>query len=197
MGALKPLAAIATLVAATPAHADPVAALRPYVEGAASRCGVPVPWIERVMRIESGGRTMLAGRPIVSGAGAMGLMQLMPTTWAAMRVALGLGDNPHDPHDNIVAGACYLRLMIDRFGVPGAFAAYNAGPGRYADYLAGRRGLPGETVRYVAAIGGTAPPPTPAPQPAIMPVTVSLFAVGGAPGRPAAAAAKGLFFIRY
>ena len=106
-------------------------------------------WIRRVIRAESAGRTMLGGRPIVSSAGAMGLMQLMPATWAHMRALLGLGTNPHDPRDNILAGTAYLRMMYDRFGYPGLFAAYNAGPGRYARHLATGSRLPGETIAYV------------------------------------------------
>ena len=77
-------------------------------------------------------------------------MQLMPPTWTTMRDALALGADPFDPHDNIVAGACYLRMMYDRFGYPGLFGAYNAGPGRYRDWLAGQRALPRETIGYVA-----------------------------------------------
>jgi len=79
-------------------------------------------------------------------------MQLMPGTWSDMRLALGLGPDPHDPADNIAAGTYYLRLMYERFGYPGMFAAYNAGPGRYSAYLSGRRGLPVETRAYVAAV---------------------------------------------
>lgn len=96
---------------------------------------------------------MLGGRPITSHAGAMGLMQLMPGTWADMRAAHGLGADAHDPRDNILAGTAYLRAMYDRFGYPGLFAAYNAGPARYARHLATGRRLPGETVAYVAAVG--------------------------------------------
>src|SRR5689334_17532186 len=62
--------------------------------------------------------------PDRSRAGAMGLMQLMPATWRAMRASLGLGQDPHDPRDNILAGTFYLRAMYDRFGYPGLFAAY-------------------------------------------------------------------------
>ena len=104
------------------------------------------------MRAESGGRTTLDGRPIISRAGAMGLMQLMPETWGQMRAAHGLGFDPHDARDNIIAGTAYLRLMYDRFGYPGLFAAYNAGPGRYAQHVNGRRQLPGETIAYLAAV---------------------------------------------
>lgn len=95
---------------------------------------------------------MLGGRPIVSHSGAVGLMQLMPGTWRDMQKMLGLGSNPNDPHDNILAGAAYLRLMYDRFGYPGLFAAYNAGPRRYSAGLASTRPLPSETRAYLAAI---------------------------------------------
>ncbi len=81
----------------------------------------------------------------------MGLMQLMPRTWADMRARLGLGFDPDEPRDNILAGTFYLRLMHDRFGYPGLFAAYNAGPERYAAVLAGRAHLPRETRAYLAA----------------------------------------------
>jgi soluble lytic murein transglycosylase-like protein len=126
-----------------------------HIKKASARFGIPETWIRRVMRAESGGRTTLGGRPITSRAGAMGLMQLMPGTWAEMRAKHGLGPDPHDPSDNILAGTAYLRAMFDRFGYPGLFAAYNAGPGRYAEHLAGGRRLPAETIFYVAAIGPT------------------------------------------
>jgi soluble lytic murein transglycosylase-like protein len=147
---------LAGVALAMPAEAQQVGAWRPHIEEASSRFGVPVDWIERVMRAESGGRTTLDGRPITSRAGAMGLMQLMPGTWADMRARLGLGSNPHAPRDNILAGTYYLRLMYDRFGYPGLFGAYNAGPARYAAWLAGRSGLPGETRAYMAAVANRA-----------------------------------------
>ncbi len=141
-------------MAASPAYTDPVTRWWPKIEEASARFGIPVAWIERVMRAESGGRLTLNGRPIVSHAGAMGLMQLMPGTWAEVRARLGLGKDPHAPRDNNLAGTYYLRLMYDRFGYPGLFAAYNAGPARYADHLAGRRALPGETRAYLASTKG-------------------------------------------
>lgn len=148
------------VLAAMPAAARDVARWRPIIDEASARFGVPAIWIERVMRAESGGRTTHGGRPIVSHAGAMGLMQLMPATWAELRVAHGLGDDPHDPRDNILAGTAYLRAMYDRFGYPGLFAAYNAGPARYANHLATGRALPAETRAYVAQVTGIerAPP---------------------------------------
>jgi hypothetical protein len=51
-----------------------------------------------------------------------------------------------------LAGVAYLRAMHDRYGYPGLFAAYNAGPGRYEAYLRGRRGLPAETRSYLAQV---------------------------------------------
>lgn len=154
MGALRLAVLALALAFAAPARADPLDRWSEHVAEASLRFGVPQAWIRRVMRAESGGRTMLNGRPIVSHAGAQGLMQLMPGTWSAMRAAHGLGNDVHDPRDNILAGTAYLRAMYDRFGYPGLFAAYNAGPGRYAEHLATGRRLPAETVAYVTAVGG-------------------------------------------
>ena len=118
-----------------------------HVREASLRFRIPEHWIYAVIRIESGGRTRA-----VSSAGAMGLMQLMPGTWARQRARFALGSDPFDPRDNILAGSSYLREMYDRFGGFGFLAAYNAGPGRYEDWLDGRRALPLETRRYVARI---------------------------------------------
>lgn len=126
---------------------------RPLIAEASRRFGVPEHWIREVMRVESGGRTTLNGRPIVSRAGAMGLMQVMPRTYAELRRRHGLGADPQDPRDNILAGTAYLREMWACFGVPGAFAAYHAGPVRVADHLASGRPLPAETRRYLARLG--------------------------------------------
>lgn len=124
------------------------------ISEASKRFEIPDEWIRKVIRAESGGNELLLGRPVVSRAGAMGLMQLMPTTWAEMRLDLGLGHNPFDPHDNIIAGAAYLRAMYDRFGFPGLFAAYNAGPRRFAEHLKSGRPLPRETIAYLSKIAG-------------------------------------------
>ena len=72
---------------------------RPFIAEASQRFGIPQAWIAAVMQAESAGLTHLNGRPITSHAGAMGLMQLMPGTWAAMRRRHGLGPDPHDPRD--------------------------------------------------------------------------------------------------
>jgi hypothetical protein len=136
------------------APARDIARWRPYVAEASMRFGVPVDWIERVIDAESRGDPMLGGRPTVSPAGAMGLMQLMPGTWSDMRARLGLGADPHDPRNNILAGTLYMRLLFDRFGCPGLFAAYNAGPARYTAYLIRGRALPAETRGYLATVAG-------------------------------------------
>lgn len=192
MGTVRLWIAAAALAFACPAQAETVADWRSYINEASAQFDVPVAWIERVMRAESGGRTTLAGRPIRSSAGAMGLMQLMPGTWEDMRVRLGLGSNPDDTRDNILAGTLYLRLMYDRFGYPGLFAAYNAGPKRYADYLAGRVRLPSETVGYLASIAPAAPGPVPAPvrpapPPTIFAVRRNVPAIGPAEANPSQA----------
>ncbi len=118
-----------------------------HVREASQQFGIPERWILAVIRIESAGQVRA-----VSSAGAMGLMQLMPGTWIRQRARFGLGNDPFDPRDNILAGTSYLREMHDRYGLQGFLAAYNAGPGRYEDWLAGRRSLPIETRRYVAKI---------------------------------------------
>lgn len=134
---------------------DAVSRWQAEIAEASTRFALPAAWIEHVMRAESGGQTIWKGLPITSRAGAMGLMQLMPRTWAGMRAAFGLGRNPHDPRDNILAGTAYLRAMYERFGYPGLFAAYNAGPARYQAHLASGRPLPAETRDYLVKVAGT------------------------------------------
>jgi len=125
----------------------------PYIREAAGRFDIPELWVRSVMRVESGGKEYLNGQLITSGAGAMGLMQVMPATYEELRGRYNLGDDPFDPHDNITAGVAYMREMYDIYGSPGFLAAYNAGPARLDDYLSNNRPLPDETRRYVAMIG--------------------------------------------
>ena len=134
-----------TIVPARAAAAHPHAA---HIAEAAQRFGIPVTWIAAVMRAESAGDVRA-----VSSAGAMGLMQVMPDTWAELRIRHRLGRDPYDPRDNILAGTAYLREMWDRYGnVAAMLAAYNAGPGRYDEYRLADRPLPAETRAYVAAL---------------------------------------------
>lgn len=125
---------------------------QPFITEASRRFAVPEPWIRAVMAAESAGQTILDGRPITSPAGAMGLMQVMPETYAEMRLRHGLGADPYDPRDNILAGTAYLRAMYDRYGYPRFFAAYNAGPTRFEDYLLRGVSLPEETLHYLLTI---------------------------------------------
>ncbi len=141
-GRIAPLL-LAGLLAVWPglAMAHQAAVLR-----AAERFDLEPRLIEAVIQVESGG-----DRRAVSPAGAMGLMQLMPGTWSDLRSQLGLGDDPFDPEDNVLAGTAYLRWLLDRYGREGFLSAYNAGPGRYKQSLSGRP-LPPETVAYVAKL---------------------------------------------
>ncbi len=137
-------------------RAQTVQAARPEVGGpyavdiaeAAHRFGIPAAWIAAVLAAESNGDPTA-----VSSAGAMGLMQLIPATWDEQRALHRLGNDPFQPRDNILAGSAYLRAMWDRYrNVTDMLAAYNFGPGRYDEYLAGERDLPAETRDYIAAL---------------------------------------------
>jgi soluble lytic murein transglycosylase-like protein len=142
MPACSHTAAASVPVAAS--AADPFSAL---IAEVAERSGIPASSIRAVMQAESAGDARA-----VSPKGAMGLMQIMPATWASLRVRYGLGVDPFDPHDNLLAGAAYLRELRDRYGSPAFIAAYNAGPARYEEHLATGRPLPAETRAYVAFV---------------------------------------------
>jgi soluble lytic murein transglycosylase-like protein len=118
-----------------------------FVEEASDRFALPARWIRAVLQVESGG-----DEHSISPRGAMGLMQLMPGTWVELSVRYGLGLDPYDPRDNILAGTAYLKEMHDRFGSAGFLAAYHAGPSRYQQHLATGQPLPPETVAYVTAV---------------------------------------------
>lgn len=117
-----------------------------FIDEASRRFGLPVYWIRAVLEVESA-RDARAKSP----KGAMGLMQIMPETWTELRLRYGLGHDPYDPHDNILAGTAYLHELYDRYGSPGFLAAYNAGPARYEEHLNDRR-LPAETQAYLAKL---------------------------------------------
>jgi len=124
----------------------------PYIRSASRRFAISEQWIRAVIHQESGGHEYLDGRPITSSAGAMGLMQLMPQTYADMQNQYNLGSDPYEPQDNIYAGTGYIRILSAKYGAPAFLAAYNAGPQRLEDYLYRGRPLPNETVNYVASI---------------------------------------------
>ncbi|MGI4795389.1 MAG: lytic transglycosylase domain-containing protein, partial [Janthinobacterium lividum] len=120
----------------------------PYIVEASTRFDVPQSWIRGVIHQESSGR-----QDALSAPGAMGLMQIMAPTYDELRTKLALGDDPYNPHDNILAGTAYIRQLYELYGTPAFLAAYDAGMGRLDDYLTHDRPLPNETRRYVASVG--------------------------------------------
>jgi hypothetical protein len=115
------------------------------IEDAAVASGLPVDYFTRLIWRESSFRTW-----VISPVGAQGIAQFMPGT-AAER---GLLD-PFDPLQAIPASAQLLVSLAERFGNLGlAAAAYNAGPRRVEEWLAGTGGMPRETRNYVAAVTG-------------------------------------------
>jgi len=123
------------------------AEIEAFVEEAAKRFAVPARWIRAIMRIESRGNVRAR-----SPKGAIGLMQVMPSTYEELRLRHGFGVDPFDPHDNILAGSAYIRELLDRYGSPGFLAAYNAGPARFDRYLTAGGALPTETLEYVETL---------------------------------------------
>lgn len=123
-----------------------------WVAEASRRFNIPIAWITAVTHVESGGDARA-----VSPKGAMGLMQIMPRTWADLQARYHLGSDPFDPHDNILGGVAYLRELEDRFGIGDFLAAYHAGPGQLVDTLAGLRPLGSETKAYLTRLSRLLP----------------------------------------
>ncbi len=150
LSGLPILAPVSTALAQDDPVVQPAGSARfaAHIAEASRRFRIPEPWIRAVLAAESAHDVRA-----VSDAGAIGLMQIMPGTWAELRVRHSFGDDPFDPHDNILAGTAYLREMLDRYGTTGAMlAAYNAGPTRYDEYVTKGRPLPAETRDYVAKL---------------------------------------------
>lgn len=114
-------------------------ALENLFQTAASRFNIPVSLLKAVAQVESG-----MNPKAISRAGAQGIMQLMPATARSLGVT-----DPFNPFENILAGARYLRSLLDKFQGDEklALAAYNAGPGTVKRY----GGMPPfkETQNYV------------------------------------------------
>ena len=127
--------------ASAPSGANPYEA---QIEAAAQRNGIDPSLLRNLVRAESNFNPRAT-----SGAGAMGLTQLMPGTAAGLGVT-----NAYDPVQSLEGGAKFLRQMLDQFGgdPAKALAAYNAGPGAVQKY----GGVPpyAETQAYVQKIMG-------------------------------------------
>lgn len=144
--------ATAAYTATDESHVPPVELIdrwEPYIKEASARFSIPEKWIRTIIRIESGGRNTQLGRPIVSNAGAMGVMQLEGGTYKEISARNGLGSDPYNVRDNILAGTAYLRELYNRFGYPQLFEAYNAGPGVCEKHIMHGVSLPAETTNYV------------------------------------------------
>jgi soluble lytic murein transglycosylase-like protein len=127
--------------APVPAAATSAPSPGELADAAADRYGLPRKLVRSVIAAES------AFQPkAISPKGAIGLMQLMPAT------ARSLGADPHDPAQNVDAGARHLRNLLEKYnyGLWHALAAYNAGEGAVEKY----KGVPpyAETINYVRKI---------------------------------------------
>lgn len=175
-----------------PRASVPAAPWTGAVTEASARFALPEGWLHAVIHVESGGNPLAR-----SSKGAMGLMQLMPATWGALSMQHGLGRDPFDPRANVLAGAAFLRAMVDRYGdLPSALAAYNAGPGRVDAWRRTGHSLPAETLTYVARLsrllGLEALRSLPGSLPVPQPVSVPLTAAPAVP-KPSDWRASGLF----
>lgn len=133
----------------------------PNIQEAAARTGLPVGFLAAV----TGGESAHGFNISDSKAGAIGLMQVMPGTYADVRrdhPELGLGPDPRNPRDNALAGATYLKEMIALAGgdpVKG-LELYNWGPGKGKDgtdhlqAVMSGRGVPRAVQNYAEAIMG-------------------------------------------
>jgi len=121
--------------------------LKPLIDEAAKQQSVQPDLLRSIIRQESGARPCA-----VSAKGAEGLMQLMPETSQQFAVV-----DPFDPHQNIVAGAKFLKQLLTRYGgdVSKALAAYNSGPTR-VDQAGSVPSIP-ETINYVSSILASLP----------------------------------------
>ena len=118
------------------------------IESAAAANGLPVEFFARVIWRESHYNPNAVGPPTRSGERAQGIGQFMPGTAAERRLL-----DPLDPVEALPKSAEFLRDLRGQFGNLGlAAAAYNAGPQRVRDWLAGRRTLPRETRNYVKTV---------------------------------------------
>jgi hypothetical protein len=121
------------------------------IESAARANGLPLEFFARVIWQESRFQSDAVGPVTRSGQRAQGIAQFMPGTASERRLL-----DPFDPVQALPKSAEFLHELREQFGNLGlAAAAYNAGPRRVQEWLAGSGPMPQETRNYVAAITGT------------------------------------------
>jgi hypothetical protein len=121
------------------------------IESAARASNLPLDFFARVIWQESRFQPDAVGPPTRGGGRAQGIAQFMPRTAGERRLL-----DPFDPVQALPKSADFLAELRDQFGNLGlAAAAYNAGPRRVRDWLAGTGAMPAETRAYVAAITGS------------------------------------------
>jgi hypothetical protein len=135
----------------TAADADTREAMCLMIESAAKANGLPLEFFARVIWQESRFRSDAVGPVTRSGRRAQGIAQFMPGTASERRLL-----DPFDPVQALPKSAEFLSELREQFGNLGlAAAAYNAGPRRVQEWLAGKGGMPAETRNYVYAITGS------------------------------------------
>ncbi len=133
-----------------PAPGSATESLCLMIESAAAANGLPLAFFARVIWQESRFNPEAVGPLTRSGERAQGIAQFMPRTAAERRLL-----DPFDPVEALPKSAEFLKELLGEFGNLGlAAAAYNAGPRRVRDWLAGRGALPRETQTYVHAVTG-------------------------------------------
>jgi hypothetical protein len=154
----------------TAGDADTREAMCLMIESAARANGLPLEFFARVIWQESRFQSDAVGPVTRSGRRAQGIAQFMPGTASERRLL-----DPFDPVQALPKSAEFLSELRSQFGNLGlAAAAYNAGPRRVQEWLAGKGGMPAETRNYVyaitgssvddwAAVGSNAKPPDRAP----------------------------------
>jgi hypothetical protein len=145
-----PLQAAAQTDRAAEQTPNPRDSVCPLLESAARANALPVDFFVRVIWQESRFRPDVIGPVTRSGERALGIAQFMPGTATERRLL-----EPFNPIEALPKSGEFLAELRDQFGNLGlAAAAYNAGPLRVREFIAGARGLPMETRNYVLAITG-------------------------------------------
>src|SRR6202044_4284322 len=143
--------AIPGIAPAETADAGPREAMCLMIESAAKSQDLPVEFFARVIWQESRFQSDAVGPMTRSGQRAQGIAQFMPGTANERRLL-----DPFDPVQALPKSAEFLSELRSQFGNLGlAAAAYNAGPRRVQEWLAGTGSMPQETRNYVRAITGT------------------------------------------